>query len=588
MTNATLENKTKEYSLDITKDHMKAMLRVTPGAVPRIEEILREVKSLGIVNGLTPPAKIMEFLDNANGSSITIASGRPQTKGTNGELNLRYQNNHPFRSHMTPDEWKTVTPIHTDELPVVKKGDIIATLIPPLRGEDGETVFGELLPGEWGLDARVQFCQNATVAANGTDYVALTDGVPSYNETHLRVSPLMIVENDITGESGPVKFDGILVVRGNVLDKAIVETTGDVIVEGGIVNSSLTCGGSLYAMQCISLCGKKGIKAKGAVYADNIEDSNVEADFGIIVRNDIKKSNVYTNGRIWAETIIEGRTVAGEGVDISIAGADRGAFTEVQAGYSYRMQKRYYETLDNIRFLQSNLSEIHQSETAGVPQKGADKQTANSQDRDKAFEIVVRIKKAQDDLARIMKLRETNRKARINVRKMALNGARFYIGEQSNFIVKETKAIQMHIDNETNRLVVSGPGAEPGGEPPRAPMRKILIIDDSPDIRRILKYIAERLGFLVVGEAEDGEAGIRMFEISKPDIVTCDVHMINVDGLSTLKAIRTIDSSAKVVMITAVTDKQKVMDCVAAGASDYMVKPIQPAKVAMVLMTALK
>lgn len=104
-------------------------------------------------------------------------------------------------------------------------------------------------------------------------------------------------------------------------------------------------------------------------------------------------------------------------------------------------------------------------------------------------------------------------------------------------------------------------------------MKKVLIIDDAAFMRLALKSILEKNGFVVVGEAENGKIGVKKYGELCPDIVTLDITMPVMDGLSALKEIKKIDNNAKVVMISAMGQNGYVREAIKSGASNFIVKP---------------
>jgi len=110
-----------------------------------------------------------------------------------------------------------------------------------------------------------------------------------------------------------------------------------------------------------------------------------------------------------------------------------------------------------------------------------------------------------------------------------------------------------------------------------------LIVDDSPPLRRALRGILERSGFVVAGEAGNGIEAIKLYRELKPDLVTMDIVMPQMDGVQTLRAIRGLDSAARVVMVTAMTSMNKVQECARFGANHYIIKPFEEEKVKGVL-----
>jgi two-component system chemotaxis response regulator CheY len=112
---------------------------------------------------------------------------------------------------------------------------------------------------------------------------------------------------------------------------------------------------------------------------------------------------------------------------------------------------------------------------------------------------------------------------------------------------------------------------------------KVLIVDDSNQMRDSLKEILIKIGYEVCGEAGDGAEAVTKCRSLKPDIVTLDMILPKMDGLQTLRVIRAFDSKIIVVMVTARADKSSVMDCAKAGASHYLLKPFDESKVAEVM-----
>lgn len=104
-------------------------------------------------------------------------------------------------------------------------------------------------------------------------------------------------------------------------------------------------------------------------------------------------------------------------------------------------------------------------------------------------------------------------------------------------------------------------------------MKTVLIVDDAAFMRITLKTILQNNGFDVVGEAENGAVAVAKYNELKPDIVTMDITMPIMDGVQALKAIRSQDSNAKVVMISAMGQEVYVKEAVMCGAKGFIVKP---------------
>lgn len=107
-------------------------------------------------------------------------------------------------------------------------------------------------------------------------------------------------------------------------------------------------------------------------------------------------------------------------------------------------------------------------------------------------------------------------------------------------------------------------------------MPRLLIVDDALIMRMKIREVATRAGWTVAAEAASGAEAVQLYKTHRPDLVTMDLVMPEMDGLEALRAIRQLDPAASVVMVSAVNQKEKLRECIAAGAVDFVIKPFQP------------
>jgi two-component system chemotaxis response regulator CheY len=108
---------------------------------------------------------------------------------------------------------------------------------------------------------------------------------------------------------------------------------------------------------------------------------------------------------------------------------------------------------------------------------------------------------------------------------------------------------------------------------------KFLLVDDSPITRQGLRKILEAAGFEIAGEAGDGVQAIKMYHELKPDVVTLDLIMPSMGGIEALRALKQFDPGARVIMVSAMTSRKKVLEAAQHGASHYIIKPFEAEKV---------
>ncbi|MCC6037164.1 MAG: response regulator [Armatimonadetes bacterium] len=113
-------------------------------------------------------------------------------------------------------------------------------------------------------------------------------------------------------------------------------------------------------------------------------------------------------------------------------------------------------------------------------------------------------------------------------------------------------------------------------------MPKVLIADDAAFIRMKLKKVLEDLGLEVI-EAANGAEAVQKFKEQNPNLVLLDITMPEMDGLKALQVIMETDSSAQVVMVSALGQESVVMQALQLGAKDFVVKPFQPDQIKQVV-----
>lgn len=109
--------------------------------------------------------------------------------------------------------------------------------------------------------------------------------------------------------------------------------------------------------------------------------------------------------------------------------------------------------------------------------------------------------------------------------------------------------------------------------------KNILICDDAAFMRMMIKDILTKNGYTVVGEAENGAKAVEKYAELKPDLVLMDITMPEMDGIQALKKIKEADSSATVIMCSAMGQQAMVIESIQSGAKDFIVKPFQADRV---------
>jgi two-component system chemotaxis response regulator CheY len=108
---------------------------------------------------------------------------------------------------------------------------------------------------------------------------------------------------------------------------------------------------------------------------------------------------------------------------------------------------------------------------------------------------------------------------------------------------------------------------------------KILLVDDQPLIRKIVRDILAQLGYMNVEEAENGQDALVKLRMKKFDLIFLDWNMPIMQGIDVLRELRKMPAykDTPVIMLTAEAEKEKVITAIQEGVTNYIVKPFKPA-----------
>ena len=116
---------------------------------------------------------------------------------------------------------------------------------------------------------------------------------------------------------------------------------------------------------------------------------------------------------------------------------------------------------------------------------------------------------------------------------------------------------------------------------------RVLVVDDAIFMRKMISDILASNGMEVVGEADTGSGAVARYSELKPDLVTMDIIMPEMNGIDAVRKIIEADSNAKIVMCSALGQQALVQDALTAGAKDFLIKPFNPSRVIEVVTKVL-
>ena len=118
-------------------------------------------------------------------------------------------------------------------------------------------------------------------------------------------------------------------------------------------------------------------------------------------------------------------------------------------------------------------------------------------------------------------------------------------------------------------------------------MARVLVVDDAAFMRKMVSDVLAGGGHDVVGQAGDGAEAVARYQELQPEVMTLDITLPEMDGLSALREIIALDPTARVVMCSALGQESKVLESIKLGAKDFVVKPFQADRVLGAVAKAL-
>jgi two-component system chemotaxis response regulator CheY len=108
---------------------------------------------------------------------------------------------------------------------------------------------------------------------------------------------------------------------------------------------------------------------------------------------------------------------------------------------------------------------------------------------------------------------------------------------------------------------------------------RVMLVDDTAFMRRMLRDIMVQAGFEVSAEASNGRQAVEAYRQARPDLVIMDITMPEMDGVAAVREIAGADPAARIVMCSALGQQELIIEALEAGACDFVVKPFVPEKV---------
>lgn len=314
------------------------------------DELSGYLAAAGVKEGLDETALNTFAVNAAAGqslSNVVVATGTPVVNGVDGWLSYTVQPSVLIQANSDDKEDIDLHQVQT--FINVAPGDEIARIIPPEPGTAGKGVTGENLPPLPGKPLALKIGKNISVEDNGGRLVSAAAGRVCLASGEISVEEEYVVSGDINFRVGSIIFNGVVEVRGDVLDDFSVSATKGLRVSGNIGVCNITSGGD------IAFCGMDGqgkgtIVCGGGIKAQFLHDCIIECAGDIIVEVELHNCIVKTLGRIIVNkgAIAGGSYIALGGIEAKKIGSLASVRTKLTVGVDYHDAEELEGLMDEL------------------------------------------------------------------------------------------------------------------------------------------------------------------------------------------------------------------------------------------------
>ncbi|WP_238653767.1 DUF342 domain-containing protein [Paenibacillus piscarius] len=380
---------------------------------------------------------------------VPIAIGEPAVNGQDGRVVLTVdmeEDRRPLEKEDGKVDYKELVRLHN-----VRKGQLIAKVIPAESGTMGKTVTGEELPCRPGKEARFKVGKNVLVDQEETSMYAAIDGLVTLTDKgKINVFPVYEVNGDVDYSTGNIDFVGTVVIRGNVLTGFTVKSAGDIRVVGGVEGAELISGGSIEITGGIIGYNKGLVNAGQNVKVSFIQDGNVVAGEDIIVSQSIMHSNIRAGRDVLCNgskgLIVGGVVQAGDRVVARTIGNTMSTATAIEVGVVPELRNEMNDLRQELRLLLENEDKTNKAlyllgQLANNGQLSPDKIALRVKLNATKQSHLREEKRIKERVLEIERMLEDTGRARVDVIKTIYGGSKIVIGRYTRFVKDPTERV---------------------------------------------------------------------------------------------------------------------------------------------------
>ncbi len=449
-------------SVRVSPDFMQAHILVTEpvGGEDITEKAIYEaLKEKGVVFNINQEEVRQTVLLKTYGRELLIAQGIEQQPGKDSELHY----------HFDASGEKTISidkdgKVNYRELSLIKnveKGHRLVTLIPGTKGIPGKTVQGTDISAKDGKKLALPRGKNTEISEDGLELIASIDGEVKLLDGKVNVFSVYEVKHNVDNSTGNIRFNGKVLVMGNVITGFEIEAEGDVEVYGVVEGAIIRSNGNIILHRGIQGMNKGDLYCEGDLIAKFIENSRIDVK-GNIQSDAIMHSQIYCGKRLEATgrkgLLVGGFFKVSDEIKAKVIGSPMATVTEVEVGTNPDLRKKYdavkleqkqvAENLDKTAKAVDLLTKI--SKAGELPQ---DKKVLLGKSIQLKLQLSQKAEQLKQELVEMEKHFEELTKGKIKVSDVIYPGSRIIIGSSMMYIKDSMKYITFYRANAEIKIL---------------------------------------------------------------------------------------------------------------------------------------
>lgn len=447
-----------ECLVKTAKDKMKAFIVISKpigGKDITIEVINEALKQEGVKFNIKEDVIEKAVSQKAYDKEILVAEGIEPQPGKDAELVYHFDTS--AEKSISIDKDGKIDYHELSLIKNVKAGEKLVTLMPHTEGIPGKNVSGEDVPGKDGKKLALPRGKNVVVSEDELELVAAIDGEVKIIDGKVNVFSVYEVKNNVDNSTGNIRFNGKVIVMGNVLTGFLIEAEGDVEVYGVVEGAQIKSKGNIILHRGIQGMNRGELYCEGDLVAKFIENSKIDVK-GNIQSDAIMHSQVTCGKKLEATgrkgLLVGGTFKVGEEIRAKVVGSPMATITELEVGVNPEMRNKFEELKNELKQVTDNLDKTSKavdlltkmSKSMELPE---DKKALLA----KSLQLKLQLKQKQDQL-----LNEQNElevyfeelsKGKVKVYDIIYPGSRIIIGSSMMYIKDSIKFVsfcRMHAE----------------------------------------------------------------------------------------------------------------------------------------------